>query len=169
MGWVAILDWDAHHGNGVAAYADEEERACYASVHQAPLWPGTGDDASDRGPRGNRLSQPVPRACEREAYELAWASCLAFCDDFAQKQSGPGLASCRGARKINWKETTEPLESCSRGRALSDKSEDHSPGRCLTRDERRALAGARERGLRRSAQRSARAVPLTARKARDCS
>ena len=22
--WVAILDWDAHHGNGLAAYAEEE-------------------------------------------------------------------------------------------------------------------------------------------------
>ena len=35
LDWVVILDWDAHHGNGVAAYADEEPRVAYASAHQA--------------------------------------------------------------------------------------------------------------------------------------
>ncbi|KAH8050727.1 NAD-dependent histone deacetylase [Aureococcus anophagefferens] len=44
--WVAILDWDAHHGNGVAAYADEDPEFATASVHQAPLWRTGGAPAT---------------------------------------------------------------------------------------------------------------------------
>ncbi|KAJ8602000.1 hypothetical protein CTAYLR_002750 [Chrysophaeum taylorii] len=75
---VAIVDWDVHHGNGVAAYVDEEPRASYASVHQAPLWPGTGDDPADRGPLENRFSAPVGRGANRDAYVAAWRTCLEF-------------------------------------------------------------------------------------------
>ena len=62
--WVALLDFDVHHGNGVAAYADEEARVMYASAHQAPLWPNTGDDPSDTGMLGNRLNACVKRGAD---------------------------------------------------------------------------------------------------------
>lgn len=75
---VGLLDWDAHHGNGVAEYVDSEPRAVYASVHQAPLWPGTGDDDSEMGPLRNRLSAPVSRGARRLEYAESWASCIAF-------------------------------------------------------------------------------------------
>lgn len=78
LGRVAILDWDAHHGNGVAEYVDSEPRASYASVHQAPLWPGTGDDPLDRGPLANRLSAPVPRGATGSDYAIQWQNCLDF-------------------------------------------------------------------------------------------
>ena len=45
---IAILDWDVHHGDGTQAIFDADPDLCYASTHQAPLYPGTGD-VSERG------------------------------------------------------------------------------------------------------------------------
>jgi acetoin utilization deacetylase AcuC-like enzyme len=43
-----ILDWDVHHGNGTEAIFAASNRVLYASIHQSPLYPGTGA-ASDVG------------------------------------------------------------------------------------------------------------------------
>jgi acetoin utilization deacetylase AcuC-like enzyme len=45
---IAIVDWDVHHGDGTQAIFDADPDLCYASTHQAPLYPGTGDP-SERG------------------------------------------------------------------------------------------------------------------------
>ncbi|MBN2542974.1 histone deacetylase [bacterium] len=42
MDKVAILDIDAHHGNGTQDIFMGEERVLYVSIHQSPLFPGTG-------------------------------------------------------------------------------------------------------------------------------
>jgi acetoin utilization deacetylase AcuC-like enzyme len=47
-GRVAILDWDAHHGNGTQAIFYEDPDVFYVSLHQWPFYPGTGA-ASERG------------------------------------------------------------------------------------------------------------------------
>src|SRR3954465_7467478 len=39
---VLILDWDAHHGNGTQDAFYEDGRVTYVSMHQFPLYPGTG-------------------------------------------------------------------------------------------------------------------------------
>ncbi len=39
---VAIVDWDVHHGNGTQEIFWEEPAVGYLSLHQSPLWPGTG-------------------------------------------------------------------------------------------------------------------------------
>ena len=39
---VAIIDWDAHHGNGTEREFAEESRVLYFSTHQTGLFPGTG-------------------------------------------------------------------------------------------------------------------------------
>ena len=39
---VAIWDFDAHHGNGTEAILAHNERVTFASIHQSPLYPGTG-------------------------------------------------------------------------------------------------------------------------------
>jgi acetoin utilization deacetylase AcuC-like enzyme len=39
---IAILDWDAHHGNGTQHVFYEDDTVFYASMHQHPLYPGTG-------------------------------------------------------------------------------------------------------------------------------
>ena len=45
---VAILDWDAHHGNGTQAIFWADPSVLYVSLHQFPFYPGTGA-ASERG------------------------------------------------------------------------------------------------------------------------
>ena len=39
---VAILDFDAHHGNGTEDVVADNDRIIFASVHQSPAYPGTG-------------------------------------------------------------------------------------------------------------------------------
>lgn len=39
---VAIVDWDVHHGNGTQHLFERDPRVFYASLHQWPLYPGTG-------------------------------------------------------------------------------------------------------------------------------
>jgi acetoin utilization deacetylase AcuC-like enzyme len=45
---VAILDWDVHHGNGTQHFFERDPSVFYASLHQWPLYPGTGA-ADERG------------------------------------------------------------------------------------------------------------------------
>jgi acetoin utilization deacetylase AcuC-like enzyme len=39
---VAIIDWDVHHGNGTQDIFYETDQVLFCSVHQSPLYPGTG-------------------------------------------------------------------------------------------------------------------------------
>jgi acetoin utilization deacetylase AcuC-like enzyme len=59
---VAIFDWDVHHGNGTAEIFRERADVLFLSIHQSPLYPGTGP-ASDRGSgpgEGYTVNLPVP-------------------------------------------------------------------------------------------------------------
>ena len=65
---VAILDWDVHHGNGVASLFRDDARVRYCSLHEAGGFPGTGMEESDRGPLGNLLHLPLPKHAGSAAY-----------------------------------------------------------------------------------------------------
>jgi len=39
---VSIVDWDVHHGNGTQDAFLDTDQVLYASIHQWPLYPGTG-------------------------------------------------------------------------------------------------------------------------------
>jgi acetoin utilization deacetylase AcuC-like enzyme len=59
---VAIVDWDVHHGNGTQHLFEDDPRVFFASLHQWPLYPGTGL-ASERGTgagAGFTLNCPQP-------------------------------------------------------------------------------------------------------------
>jgi acetoin utilization deacetylase AcuC-like enzyme len=58
---VLVLDWDVHHGNGTEAIFYDTPRVLYASIHQSPLYPGTGaatDFGSGAG-EGYTVNLPV--------------------------------------------------------------------------------------------------------------
>jgi acetoin utilization deacetylase AcuC-like enzyme len=58
---VMIVDWDVHHGNGTNDIFSGEPRVLFTSIHQSPLYPGTGP-ASDVGfgpGRGFTVNLPV--------------------------------------------------------------------------------------------------------------
>ena len=59
---VLIVDWDVHHGNGTQDAFYETDQVLFCSVHQWPLYPGTGA-ASERGAgRGAGYTINVPLA-----------------------------------------------------------------------------------------------------------
>ena len=39
---VLILDWDVHHGNGTSDIFYASNAVLFVSIHQSPLYPGTG-------------------------------------------------------------------------------------------------------------------------------
>ncbi len=59
---VAVLDWDVHHGNGTQHLFDACPRVFYASLHQWPLYPGTGaaDERGSGDGEGATLNRPMP-------------------------------------------------------------------------------------------------------------
>jgi acetoin utilization deacetylase AcuC-like enzyme len=59
---VLILDWDVHHGNGTNDIFRTEPQVLYVSLHEYPLYPGTGapSDRGDGPGRGYTLNLPVP-------------------------------------------------------------------------------------------------------------
>jgi acetoin utilization deacetylase AcuC-like enzyme len=65
---VLILDWDVHHGNGTNDIFHDAADVLFVSIHQHPLYPGTGP-ASDVGSgsgRGYTVNLPVrPGADDR--------------------------------------------------------------------------------------------------------
>jgi acetoin utilization deacetylase AcuC-like enzyme len=55
---IAIVDFDVHHGNGTQHSFQDDPEILYASTHQFPFYPGTGD-ASERGAHGTVLNIPL--------------------------------------------------------------------------------------------------------------
>lgn len=71
---VAIVDWDVHHGNGTEEIFYEDPHVLYISVHQHPLYPGSGA-ATDCGAgdgRGFNVNVPLSGAASDAAYEAAF-------------------------------------------------------------------------------------------------
>lgn len=55
---VAILDWDVHHGNGTQNIFWDDASVLYASIHEMPLFPGTGD-AGETGAHDTIVNTPL--------------------------------------------------------------------------------------------------------------
>jgi len=63
---VLIVDWDVHHGNGTQALVEQDPSIRFVSMHQWPLYPGTGA-ASERGV-GNVFNVPRPPGLPPDRY-----------------------------------------------------------------------------------------------------
>ena len=65
---VLVVDWDVHHGNGTEQIFKETDEVLYVSIHQSPLYPGTGlaDYRGEGAGEGYTINLPVaPGADER--------------------------------------------------------------------------------------------------------
>jgi acetoin utilization deacetylase AcuC-like enzyme len=78
---VAVVDFDVHHGNGTQAAFEEDPDLFLASIHQSPLYPGTGDP-SETGV-GNIANATVVPMAPREVWRAAFDGLMARVDDFA--------------------------------------------------------------------------------------
>jgi acetoin utilization deacetylase AcuC-like enzyme len=70
---VLIVDFDAHHGNGTQDAFWADPRVAYVSLHQHPLYPGTGDRHEVGGgqARGLTLNIPLPPGTTGDAHRAA--------------------------------------------------------------------------------------------------
>lgn len=62
-GKTAIIDFDCHHGNGTEDIFSGKKDFLYLSLHQSPLYPGTGLRS-----RGNCLNYPIDSDTNPEQY-----------------------------------------------------------------------------------------------------
>ena len=71
---VAIVDIDAHHGNGTQDIFYDDPTVLFVSLHQYPWYPYTGaPDEVGGGPgRGFNVNVPMPSSATGEAYRLAF-------------------------------------------------------------------------------------------------
>jgi acetoin utilization deacetylase AcuC-like enzyme len=70
---VLIVDYDAHHGNGTQDVFWSDPRVAYVSLHQHPLYPGSGDrrELGHGAGRGWTVNVPVPHGTTGDAYRTA--------------------------------------------------------------------------------------------------
>jgi len=55
---VAVVDFDVHHGNGTQDLLWHEPKTLFCSMHQSPLWPGSGK-VDETGAFDNVLNIPI--------------------------------------------------------------------------------------------------------------
>ena len=126
LGRVFVLDWDVHHGNGTAEIFYTRDDVLFASIHQSPLYPGTGalDEAGTGPGEGYTINLPVAPGSQ----EALWLALLdrvvlpaarAFAPELVLVSAGfdahraDPLASCR-------LETSSFVEMACRVRDLAD-------------------------------------------------
>ncbi|MEY4555455.1 MAG: hypothetical protein RL093_574 [Pseudomonadota bacterium] len=81
MARVAVIDFDVHHGNGTQAAFEADDSLFLGSIHQSPLYPGTGA-ASETGV-GNIVNVPVPPHAAREAWRGTFAGLMPALEAFS--------------------------------------------------------------------------------------
>lgn len=77
---IAVVDFDVHHGNGTQAAFEADGSLFLASIHQSPLYPGTGA-ASETGV-GNIVNAPVPPHASSEAWRAAFTALMPAVESF---------------------------------------------------------------------------------------
>ncbi|MFL5289218.1 MAG: histone deacetylase family protein, partial [Rhodopila sp.] len=83
---VAVVDFDVHHGNGTQAMFAADRGLFYASSHQHPCYPGTGE-AWERGVADNILNVPLRPRDGSAQFRAVWSeTIIPALDKFA-----PGL------------------------------------------------------------------------------
>ena len=70
LGRVLIFDWDVHHGNGTNDIFHATDQVLFVSIHESPLYPGTGpatDVGSGEG-LGYTVNLPVSAGADDALY-----------------------------------------------------------------------------------------------------
>lgn len=105
---VLVLDWDVHHGNGTNDIFYATDEVLYASIHESPLYPGTGsmsESGTGEG-EGYTINLPVPGGSGHDEWlalvqhvvapvARAYAPGLLFVSAGFDAHRDDPLASCR--------------------------------------------------------------------------
>jgi acetoin utilization deacetylase AcuC-like enzyme len=67
---VLVVDWDAHHGNGTQDIFYGDGAVLYVSMHEWPLYPGTGrlEDTGTAAGTGATINFPLPAGATGDVY-----------------------------------------------------------------------------------------------------
>ncbi|MYF98432.1 histone deacetylase [Candidatus Poribacteria bacterium] len=78
VGKVAIVDWDVHHGNGTQDIFYEDESVFFFSIHQSPLYPGTGSkyEQGSGDAKGTTLNVPMSPGSGNDEYKAVFEDVL---------------------------------------------------------------------------------------------
>lgn len=71
----AVIDFDVHHGNGTQAAFQAEPSLFYASTHQSPLYPGTGNP-NEHGVGHNIVNACLAPGAGSEEFRAAFAEII---------------------------------------------------------------------------------------------
>ena len=105
---VFVLDWDVHHGNGTAEAFRHRSDVLFVSIHQAGIYPGTGQstDFGSGAGEGYTINLPVPAGSGEETWlslmeDIVAPAALSFDPDLVLVSAGfdahrdDPLADCR--------------------------------------------------------------------------
>ena len=95
LGKVLILDWDVHHGNGTQDAFYRDPTVMYGSIHQWPLYPGTGapDETGSGAGEGATVNAPLASGVDGLIYTQTFqrkllAPALDFAPEFVLISAG---------------------------------------------------------------------------------
>jgi acetoin utilization deacetylase AcuC-like enzyme len=109
---VLIFDWDVHHGNGTEAIFATDPGVLFVSIHEWPLYPGTGPASyvGEGAGEGFTVNLPVPSGSGDAVYESlaehvgaalirAWEPELVLVSAGFDAHLADPLATCRVTEK----------------------------------------------------------------------
>ena len=160
---VLIVDFDVHHGNGTNDIFHDTDQVLFVSIHQSPLYPGTGpssDVGSGRG-EGYTVNLPVPSG----SGDTVWCSLVEHVAVPVGREYAPQLVLVSAGYDAH---RDDPLASCActSRRLRGDDRQPAAPGRRARRADRARARGRlrpRRPGHARCARRS-RCSPRSARR-----
>ena len=105
---VLIVDFDVHHGNGTQDIFYEDGRVLYFSVHESPLYPGTGfvDEIGAAAGRGATVNVPLPPGTGDDGYAAVFAYVLAP----VARRYGPAAILVSAGFDGHWRDPLASME-----------------------------------------------------------
>ena len=129
---VAIIDYDAHHGNGTQAAFMDEDRVAYCSTHQWEIYPGTGWYEEVPHAKKRIVNVPLPAGAGHQSFEqIANKIFLPFIQSF-----NPELILVSAGFDAHWNDPITSLGLSSAGyymlsKKLVDLAEEHCGGKIV--------------------------------------
>ncbi len=110
---VLIIDWDVHHGNGTEAIFYDDPTVAFVSLHQSPLWPGTGavGDIGVGPGKGYTMNIPMPPGSGDAGYLRAFDELIV---PFAHRFQ-PQLIIVSSGYDVHWRDPLSQMALSLRG------------------------------------------------------
>ncbi len=129
---VAIVDYDAHHGNGTQAAFMDDERVAYLSTHQWGIYPGTGWYEEAPNAKKRIVNVPLPVGSGDQTYKrIADEIIMPFIQTFK-----PEMVLVSAGFDAHWNDPITTLGLSTTGfymlsKKLVDLAEEHCGGKIV--------------------------------------